>query len=470
MSLISYQFFLLILPLTLLLYWKIARTNRQKQWVLCLISIGFYALISPQFLPLMIGLSVLTFWLAQRRQFWLAIGLNLIPLMLLKYVFNLTETIGGSSGESISQLIYGIRFAFLPLGISYYVFKHIGYLLDVRSGRYPAETDLVVFAAYSSFFPQITTGPISAYDDTGFQLRSLPDRLTDEQRTSGLIHLSMGLAKKMLIAETLIHSMKYFLPAEIGYRPELGFLGTWAYLTLVALNLYFDFSGYTDIVLGVGLLFGITQPPNFDNPFLAKNPSDFWQRWHISLSLWFRVYVFSPLSRVLLKRLGTQRRELAQYLATLITMMLVGIWHGPTVIGWGLYQGALMVIVAAAVKRGLRIKTPIVPALLNFIAFVFGLALIPRLEFSPMNTTLLNMLGMNGLGRLPYMDSTLGTLIPALVVMLVMITTGCVEARNLPTGSWSARVAHASMFGLGILAILSLLQLGEVRNFAYVAF
>src|SRR5262249_23768498 len=161
--------------------------------------------------------------------------------------------------------------------------------LDVRAKRYAATSDWLAFITFSALFMQISAGPISSFRETGKQLRSLSLELDRECLYQGLIHISVGLAKKVLIAETLAAALKTGLYALPGGS---GLIWAWASLIIFALQLYFDFSGYTDLVLGIGYLFNISLPPNFDNPYLASSPADFWQRWHISLSNWFRVYVF----------------------------------------------------------------------------------------------------------------------------------------------------------------------------------
>jgi alginate O-acetyltransferase complex protein AlgI len=211
----------------------------------------------------------------------------------------------------------------LPLGISFYVFKHIGYLLDVRQNSYPASDDLLSFVTFAAFFPQITAGPLSGYQETATQFRTLPGTLSTDRFYSGVVYICVGLFKKLLIADPLAVVLKTALFSQ----PANGTGVLWAWFTILAyaLQLYFDFTSYTDIALGIGIWFGVSLPPNFSDPYLATNPRQFWQRWHMSLSNWFRLYFFSPVSRWLLKRWGSGHSERAQYSANILTMTLIGL-------------------------------------------------------------------------------------------------------------------------------------------------
>ena len=293
--LISILFLLVILPTSLLLYWFVFRTPNLRLWFLCVLSFAFYAVGDPKFLPLLIGLSLATYWLAQKGRPGIGIFLNLLALALFKVAgFGVRSSLlpGLNTDTALGNILAGA----LPLGISFYVFKHLGYLLDVRAKRYPATSDLLGFVTFSAFFPQITSGPISSFNDTGRQLRNLSGRLSSEQVYSGLLSISMGLAKKLLIADVLARSLNSSLYASP--MPGYGWMWAWLSLSIYAMQIYFDFSGYTDLVLGIGVLFGVTLPANFNNPYLATSPNEFWQRWHISLSGWFRLYLFFPIISV----------------------------------------------------------------------------------------------------------------------------------------------------------------------------
>lgn len=467
MNLISQSFFLLFFPVSLLVYWLVLRRPTAKLWFLCLLSVFFYALSGLRFVPLLLGLSLLTFWLAQYRRFGVGVVINLLALGLFKYwdfgADNLNELVVALDSPEIFPLLH----LALPLGISFFVFKHIGYLLDVRQNRYPATRDFLAFVTFSAFFPQISAGPISSFGDTGAQLRALPTTLSSTQAYQGFMHISMGLAKKMLIADVLAGSLSATL-----YRPDvhdIGLLWAWSAVFIYAMQLYFDFSGYTDIALGIGYLLGVTLPPNFNNPYGATNPGQFWQRWHISLSLWFRLYLFTPLSRTLLKRWGTQHAERAQYTANMVTMLLVGLWHGTGwgYILWGGYHGLLLNGHAWLNRRFRPVisRLPFGP-LPMFIAVLIGWALFlsPSMTFGL--DLLGSMAGLDGLGSLDQLKSLYDLEIRLTTLVAVLIVfSGMTEAANLPV---IRNPAYA--FSFGVLAVLCLLRMNEVANFVYVMF
>src|SRR5258708_20454826 len=279
MSIASKPFFLLFLPISFGIYWFVLKTGSHKLWFLLAISYLFYALVDIWFLPLLLGLSLLTFWLALRKRFILGIILNLLMLAIFKY--------GGFGTANASILIQLLQMPFLlplfkfslTLGISFYVFKHVGYLLDVRQNRYSATQDFLAFATFSAFFPQIGAGPISGFRDTGSQLRALPASLTPAQLYDGLLYITIGLSKKILIADTLnaaLQSQLFPLPQHTGM------VWTWYSVIIFAMQLYFDFSGYTDIALGISALFGIRLPENFNSHYLPTIPVNFWLHCHMS--------------------------------------------------------------------------------------------------------------------------------------------------------------------------------------------
>lgn len=462
MVITSYGFLLLFLPLTLIIYWGVCRKAHQKLWFLAIASYVFYGLGGLQFTILLLGLSLITFWLARMGRGGWGIALNLLALAFFKY--------WNFGAENLNTLVHTLNLASLlpllnlalPLGISFYVFKHIGYLIDVRSGRYPATRDFLLFTTHSAFFPQISAGPISQFDDTGTQLAHLPDRLDADFAYNGLIHVSLGLIKKLLIADALREALQtgLYAPGETG----AGFLWAWFSVILYALQLYLDFSAYSDLVLGVAYLLGVKLPPNFNNPYLATSPSQFWARWHMSLSNWFRLYLFSPLSRWLIKRWGVSRQAQAQYSANLVTMALVGLWHGAGwgFILWGIYHGLLLNVYAWAGRR----KTHLEGHVPLIIAVLIGWALFLSPDLAFAGRLLSQMFGLGGIGSLEALFTLYSPYTLFIATAAGFITlTGLVEAANLP------RINNpAAAFLLGALAVLAILQLGEAGTFIYVQF
>jgi alginate O-acetyltransferase complex protein AlgI len=454
----SYGFLLLFLPLTFLIYWR----TQHKLTFLCIISYLFYALGGLQFVPLLLGLSLATYWLALQKRFRWGIALNLIGLAFFKYWNFGAESLNAiSQAVGINALLPLLSLA-LPLGISFFVFKHIGYLLDIAGNRYPVVTNPLLFITYSAFFPQISAGPMSVSDDTLKQLANLPQRIDAGQIYQGIVFISIGLVKKILIADTLHAALQtgLFAPETAGS----GLVWAWCSVIMYEMQLYFDFSSYTDMVLGVGILFGVTLPPNFNNPYLATSPADFWQRWHISLSTWFRLYLFFPISRSLLKKWGTEHSEAAQYSANIITMGLIGLWHGAGwgFVLWGLYHGLLLNGFAWAKRRKIALEGHII--LLLCILIGWALFLSPTLEFA--GQLFANMFGLHGIGSLEQLTSIYGTLSTVtLVLALILTILGHVEAANIPTHN---QPVYA--FAWGVLTVLCLIHLGTASEFIYIQF
>ncbi len=321
---ISREFLLIFLPILLFIYHRLTKTPEHKIIVLLIASYMFYALAALKFVPVLLGLSLFTYWAGLRNRFSLGIIANLAALILFKYWnFGLENLNTILVYLNLKQAEWTLKIG-LPLGISFFVFKHIGYLLDVQQRRYPASNHLIHFLTYSAYFPQISSGPLSRYKDTADQFEQLAIP-TEKNTYEALIYLSFGLAKKILIADALSDML-----GDYGSFNQLsrlhGFFPIWYLVLSYSMQLYFDFTGYVDIVIGVSKLFGIPLPQNFNNPYLANNPADFWERWHISLSMWFRTYLFFPISRFFLDRLGSSRRQWAQYAANLITMSKLDVY------------------------------------------------------------------------------------------------------------------------------------------------
>ncbi|MGH9548139.1 MAG: MBOAT family O-acyltransferase, partial [Terriglobales bacterium] len=290
---------------------------------------------------LIFGLTLANFLLVpliarnvERKKLWLGvvIAVNLITLGIFKYAYFAVGTVKDSLN------VFGVNWRephlhiILPLGISFFVFEFIHYAFEVYKGK-PQVKSFPQFALFASFFPTQIAGPIKRYQDFIPQL-SIPAKFKWEYLDEGMQLILMGLAKKVLIADNLA------LVAQAGFsHPEtFSSLDLWLITYSFAFQIFFDFAGYTDIARGSAMLFGYKVPINFNLPYLAANPSDFWRRWHISLSTWLRDYLFIPLG-------GSRGSKIFNLRNLFITMVLGGLWHGAAMhfLVWGAYQGLLLI-------------------------------------------------------------------------------------------------------------------------------
>lgn len=266
----------------------------------------------------------------RRARLWVAVsvGFNLSLLAYFKYSnfliaqFNHALGAAGMSGVPWSQVV-------LPIGISFFTFHKITYIVDVYRGTKPALTSVVDFALYLALFPQLIAGPIVRFHEISDQLRGRAE--TAEKFQRGVMRFCWGLGKKVLVA----NSCGEIADAVFSVAPgELNAASAWIGVAAYTAQIYFDFSGYTDMALGLGLMFGFTLPENFNRPYSAVSVTDFWRRWHMSLTRFFRDYVYIPLG-------GNRRGDLRTYANLMIVFVLCGFWHGAnwTFLAWGLYHG-----------------------------------------------------------------------------------------------------------------------------------
>lgn len=468
MQILSTVFLFLLIPISLVVYWIVLRQNRGKLWFLLLFSYLFYFLADSRYILLLFGLSLLNYLVAGRRIYWLGIVINLMAL----FAFKVWGTSFGPLMTILKLLNIGYDASALelaiPLGLSYYVFKYISYLVDVNKKRYPACQNWVVFFVYGAFFAEISAGPISTFDKISQQLASLPKRLSSEHALNGLLHLSMGIGKKVLLVKSLSVILTINIYKVSG--PRSGVLNIWLLTLLQGLYLYLDFSSYSDIALGFGYLFGLRLPANFNSPYLSKNPSQFWQRWHITLSTWFRVYVFSPLSRWLLSRFGSNWRFASQVIANLFTMTLVGLWHGIHIgfVLWGFYHGVLLSLHAWSVQKRFRWVDSWVDQAATLVAVFVGWLLFFATSPSNIFYKLLSLIGLSGLGTItPVLVKIPQNLYIPLLIALPVAFSRYTEASSLVQNPSKSKKLVALA---GIVLALSLLLMGEPGDFTYVQF
>ena len=269
-----------------------------------------------------------------RRGSWLVFAIvgNLAPLLYYKYAHFLEQLIqDGARSVGIALDIPAINPP-LPIGISFFTFQAISYVADIYLGRVAAARSWLDFGMYHSCFPQLIAGPIVRYEEIEPQVRSRNYTLSDVQ--NGLVRFCFGLGKKVILADNMgiVADHVFKLPAS-SLDPALAWIGIIGY----TLQIYFDFSGYSDMAIGIGRILGFPYPENFDQPYRSLSVTEFWRRWHMTLSRWFRDYVYVPLGG---NRIGSGRT----LLNLLLVFFLCGLWHGAayTFVIWGLYHGTLL--------------------------------------------------------------------------------------------------------------------------------
>lgn len=353
----SHLFLFYFLPMALLLYYVVPR--RGKHLFLTALSYGFYGWANPAFVLLLLFSTVVDYICglviarhspfdgsydiaslepntprsrAQKTALTVSILSNLSLLGFFKYFNFATENydaIVTALGLPELQLDLALRIT-LPLGISFYTFQSMSYTIDVYRGHARALRNFIDFACYVSMFPQLVAGPIIRFSEVSEQLRERTHTLTKFAR--GAAFLCVGLAKKTLLANPCGKI------ADVAFDAgSIGFLDSWFGVTAYAFQIYFDFSAYSDMAIGLGLMLGFVFPKNFDGPYRARSITDFWRRWHISLSAWLRDYLYLPLG-------GNRKGGLRTYINLALVMLLGGLWHGASwnFIIWGGIHGVLL--------------------------------------------------------------------------------------------------------------------------------
>lgn len=341
----SLVFMFAYLPITLLAYYLVPRQGRNI--FLFIVNLIFYGWGEPKLVLLMVFNIFLNYtggWLvdkyradAKKKKLFLILTcvLDIGILAVFKYTGMITETLNMLPFLNIPELQIS-----LPIGISFYTFQTMSYVIDVYRDDAPVSKNFINFGTYVALFPQLIAGPIVRYRDVAEQL--VNRRETLEMFTKGVKLFMVGLAKKVIIANT----MGTLTTNIFATTDENGVVGTWVGMIAYTFQIYFDFSGYSDMACGLGNMMGFEFLKNFNYPYIAKSITDFWRRWHISLSTWFKEYVYIPLG-------GNRKGVKRQILNLLIVWGLTGLWHGAAYnfVLWGLYYGFLLILEKFVLKK-----------------------------------------------------------------------------------------------------------------------
>jgi len=332
--------YLLFLPIVLAIYWL--SPHRFRLAILLIASYVFYMAWRPAFGLLIFGLTLANFWFGLRiaqsqlkKKAWLiaALTANLATLAFFKYFYFLEDSVMALLRPLTGELPKLPVTIILPLGISFFVFEFIHYVVEVYRGNEPVRK-LAPFALFASFFPTQIAGPIKRYQDFIPQL-AVPMNLTAEHIDEGCYLIISGLFKKVLLADNLA----FFVAGGYAHPGLFTGLDLWVFTFAFSFQIYFDFGGYADIARGSAKLLGFKVPINFDFPFLSSNVSELWRRWHISLGTWLRDYLFFPLG-------GSRHSKWATARNFLITFSLAGLWHGAAshYVIWGFFNGVCLAL------------------------------------------------------------------------------------------------------------------------------
>ena len=459
----SYEYLIYFLPVAALGFFFFGTRPRWAVRWLVVASLFFYGWWNPAHLPLIAGSIGVNFWLARKiqraanRHRWLVAGVaaNLALLGLFKYADFILRTL--AQAGLIAPVQLGLA---LPLGISFFTFTQIAFLVDVRRDK-AREPSFDNYALFVTFFPHLLAGPIIHHSEMMPQFASTTNKRIDWHNVAaGLFLLAIGLAKKVFLADPLVP----LVAAGFDHATTIGTSQAWLSALAYTLQIYFDFSGYTDMALGAALIFNIRLPINFDSPYRSLDLRDFWHRWHMTLSRFLREYLYVPL--------GGNRASESRVLANLLlTFLLGGLWHGAawTFVGWGALHGMGLCGVRLWRRTGHRLP----PAAAWALTFVFVVVTWVFFRAHSLGDAWAIVRAMAGVasggadfGQIRTLLSTDSAAAAALAAGLLVVF----RRRNSNTlagelaGSWLAAAATA------VALTLAVLQLGRVAPFLYFNF
>ena len=458
----SIPFAFYFLPAVLVLYFAVP--FRFKNAVLLTFSLFFYGWGEPVYLLLMMA-SIVAGWI-----FGLLIGkYRGTPKARLFLIASLVTSLGllgwfkyaDFAVENLNAL--GLQLTLpgiaLPIGISFYTFQILSYTIDVYRGDVESQKNIVDFGAYVSMFPQLIAGPIVRYADVARQLKSRTHSV--EKASLGVRRFVIGLAKKVLIANQLGQLVELYRSTT---QPSVLFV--WMYAAAFALQIYFDFSGYSDMAIGLGHIFGFDLLENFNYPFISRSISEFWRRWHMSLGGWFRDYVYIPLG-------GNRVKPLRYVFNVLVVWALTGLWHGAAwnFVLWGLLFAVLLTVEkflvgkAMAKMPGWLVRVPVLAILLmSFVLF----------NASSLAQALSDVGGMFGLGGLPLVSTASLYYLRSYGLLLLFAAVGATPlvsrtAKKLEAHTVTAILEPVVLCAL-LLAVTAFLVGGSFNPFLYFRF
>ncbi len=417
-SSLFFLFFFLVLNL---LTYNLVGSMKEKNIVMLVFSLIFYAWAGPRYLLLLIGM-VLISWICaimidrretkeQKRVFLI------IDCVLLLGLLGIFKYLGFFAG--ITHSLFGVPEIVpeitLPIGISFYTFQLLSYVVDVYRGEVEAQQKFWLLLLYAAMFFQCIAGPIVRY-------KTVQDEITDRKTTTGefskgIMRFSIGLAKKAILANSCAAVADTLFPTEYESILAIPAGGLWVGLLFYMLDIYLDFSAYSDMAIGMGLMIGFHYNENFNYPYIAKSIKDFWNRWHISLSSFFRDYVYIPLG-------GNRKGEARRVLNLLIVWSLTGLWHGASwnYVLWGLYF--FVFICAENLFLGDRLKKwpAVIGHVYTLIVLYFGWALFRQESLTNLGAALRGMFGMNGNG---FMNMATSITIENNIFLLIFCIIAC---------------------------------------------
>ena len=407
----SIPFLFFFFPFFLLIYYLVP--FKYKNIILLIFSLIFYAWGEPIYILLMIfssivdymnGIMIEKYWNDSKRKkifMTLSVVINLSLLGFFKYADFLISSINNFFNVSIPLLKLG-----LPIGISFFTFQTMSYSIDVYRGEVKAEKNFFTFMTYVSMFPQLIAGPIVRYETVSKELYER--EINFKHFSNGLLRFMRGLFKKVLIANNV-----GYLWSVMSTTSNLSVMGAWLGIVAFTFQIYFDFSGYSDMAIGMGKMLGFNYLENFNYPYIAKSITDFWRRWHISLSSWFRDYVYIPLGGSRVKRIINIRN-------ILIVWMLTGLWHGASwnFVLWGAYYGILLILEKFVLKKYIDKLPNFFKHLYTIILVLIGWLIFAFEDMNMLVSYAKTMLGLNG----KFINSTFVYYFTNYFIILVIAT------------------------------------------------
>lgn len=334
----SITFLFYFLPISLLIYYS--SPLKAKNLILLFFSLIFYVWGEPKYIYLMLLSSVLDYIIARvidkyrgKIQSKIALCCSVTINLSLLFFFKYTDFFIGVSND-VFKTSFDILNLSLPIGISFYTFQTMSYSIDVYRGEAPVQKNIISLATYVSLFPQLVAGPIVRYQTVADQINKREHSFSKFEE--GVYRFCLGISKKVVLANNIGALWNYIKVLDYS---EISLFTAWLGVISFGLQIYFDFSGYSDMAIGLGKMFGFEFLENFNYPYISKSVGEFWRRWHISLGSWFRDYVYIPLG-------GNRKGTVRTYINLFIVWFLTGFWHGAswTFILWGLYFGILIIL------------------------------------------------------------------------------------------------------------------------------